>query len=117
MIDFGQPFNFAQHLFELNQDRADKIAYTDDQGTLSYAQLQEQARRLAHGLTAAGIHREERVMLVMHDMLGVYTRKPAKFVKNFLTDEHNETKDITGAFNAYHQAVKDRTFPTPAHSF
>lgn len=68
MIDFGQPFNFAQHLFELNQDRADKIAYTDDQGTLSYAQLQEQARRLAHGLTTAGIHREERVLLVMHDM-------------------------------------------------
>jgi 3-methyl-2-oxobutanoate hydroxymethyltransferase len=56
-------------------------------------------------------------VLVMHDMLGVYTRKPAKFVKDFLTDEHNETKDITGAFKAYHQAVKDRTFPTPAHSF
>ncbi|MEG0939997.1 MAG: benzoate-CoA ligase family protein [Comamonas sp.] len=68
MIDFSQPFNFAQHLFDLNQDRADKIAYTDDQGTLSYAQLQEQASRIAHGLLAAGIHREERVLLVMHDM-------------------------------------------------
>ena len=68
MIDFSQPFNFAQHLFNLNQDRADKIAYTDDQGTLSYAQLQEQARRIAHGLLVAGIHREERVLLVMHDM-------------------------------------------------
>ena len=68
MIDFSQPFNFAQHLFDLNQERADKIVYTDDQGTLSYAQLQEQARRIAHGLLAAGIHREEHVLLVMHDM-------------------------------------------------
>jgi hypothetical protein len=64
----------------------------------------------------AGVECDGQV-LVMHDMLGVYTRKPAKFVKDFLTDEHNETKDITGAFKAYHQAVKDRTFPTPAHSF
>ena len=68
MTDFSQAFNFAQHLFDLNQGRGDKNAYTDDQGTLSYAQLQEQARRLAHGLLAAGIHREERVLLVMHDM-------------------------------------------------
>ena len=68
MTDFSQAFNFAQHLFDLNQTRGDKNAYTDDQGTLSYAQLQEQTRRLAHGLLAAGIHREERVLLVMHDM-------------------------------------------------
>ena len=68
MVDFNQPFNFARHLFELNQTRGAKIAYTDDHGTLSYAQLQEQARRLAQGLTAAGIHREERVLLLMHDM-------------------------------------------------
>jgi len=68
MTDFSQAFNFAQHLFDLNQGRGDKNAYTDDQGTLSYAQLQDQARRLAHGLLAAGIHREERVLLVMHDM-------------------------------------------------
>lgn len=56
-------------------------------------------------------------VLVMHDMLGVYTRKPAKFVKDFLTAQENESKDITGAFKAYHQAVKNRTFPTAEHSF
>lgn len=56
-------------------------------------------------------------VLVMHDMLGVYTRKPAKFVKDFLTSEENATKDITGAFRAFHQAVKNRTFPTAEHSF
>lgn len=67
-VDFTQPFNFAQHLFELNRARGSKTAYIDDHGSLSYAQLEEQARRLAQGLTAAGIHREERVLLVMHDM-------------------------------------------------
>lgn len=56
-------------------------------------------------------------VLVMHDMLGIYTRKPAKFVKNFLTDDSNETSDITGAFKAYHHAVKTCQFPTIDHSF
>lgn len=56
-------------------------------------------------------------VLVMHDMLGVYTRKPAKFVKDFLKDDGNETGDIVGAFRNFHQAVKNRTFPTLEHSF
>lgn len=56
-------------------------------------------------------------VLVMHDMLGVYTRKPAKFVKDFLTDDSNLSGDIVGAFRAYHQAVKNRAFPTAEHSF
>ena len=68
MIDFTQPFNFAQYLFDLNQSRGSKVAYTDDYGTLTYAELQNAAQRLGQGLVAAGIHREERVLLVMHDM-------------------------------------------------
>lgn len=68
MIDLDQSFNFAQHLFETNRGRAGKTAYTDDHGTLSYGELEDRARRLAQGLLAAGIHREERVLLVMHDM-------------------------------------------------
>ncbi|MFW2176771.1 MULTISPECIES: 3-methyl-2-oxobutanoate hydroxymethyltransferase [unclassified Moraxella] len=56
-------------------------------------------------------------VLVMHDMLGVYTRKPAKFVKDFLTDKGNKTGDIVGAFKNFHKAVKERTFPTAEHSF
>ncbi len=67
MIDFTQPFNFAAHLFALNEGRPGKIAYIDDHGTLSYGQLQQQAQRMASGLLAAGIHREERVLLLMHD--------------------------------------------------
>jgi len=60
-------FNFADHLFTLNRGRADRIAYVDDRGPLSYGQLEERARRLAGALHAAGVRREERVLLLMHD--------------------------------------------------
>ena len=64
----------------------------------------------------AGVGTDGQV-LVMHDMLGVYTRKPAKFVKDFLTSEENTTGDIVGAFRTYHQAVLNGSFPTAEHSF
>ena len=60
-------FNFAEHLFAVNRGRADKIAYVDDRGTLSYGQLEDRARRLAAALLASGVKREERVLLLMHD--------------------------------------------------
>ena len=60
-------FNFAEHLFALNRERAARTAYVDDRGTLSYGQLEERARRLAAALKAAGIRREERVLLLMLD--------------------------------------------------
>ena len=60
-------FNFAGHLFDLNRERAARPAYIDDRGTLSYGQLEERSRRLAAALQAAGIRREERVLLLMLD--------------------------------------------------
>jgi benzoate-CoA ligase len=60
-------FNFAAHLLALNADRGGKTAYIDDQGTLSYAQLAERVQRVAAGLAALGLKREERVLLLMHD--------------------------------------------------
>ncbi|HEX7865468.1 MAG TPA: benzoate-CoA ligase family protein [Variovorax sp.] len=60
-------FNFAGHLFDLNRDRAARTAYIDDRGTLSYGQLEDRSRRLAAALHAAGIRREERVLLLMLD--------------------------------------------------
>ncbi|NVM89480.1 benzoate-CoA ligase [Variovorax sp. SG517] len=60
-------FNFAGHLFELNRERAARTAYIDDRGTMSYGQLDERSRRLAAALQAAGIRREERVLLLMLD--------------------------------------------------
>ncbi len=60
-------FNFAAHLIERNVCRPAKAAFVDDHGSLSYGQLAEQVRRVASGLRALGIRREERVLLLMHD--------------------------------------------------
>ncbi len=59
--------NFADYLFALNIGRAGKPAYIDDAGTLSYGALAERSRCFASGLTALGLRREERVLLLMHD--------------------------------------------------
>jgi benzoate-CoA ligase len=63
----GKVFNYAAYLIELNQGRAQKIAYIDDQGTLSYGGLAAQIRSMAGALLGASIRREERVLLLMHD--------------------------------------------------
>jgi benzoate-CoA ligase len=63
----GARFNFAQHLFDRNAGRAAKVAYIDDHGRLAYGELAERARRTAAALLAAGVRREERVLLLMHD--------------------------------------------------
>jgi len=61
------PFNFAAHLFALNRPHPNRLAYVDDCGSLTYGRLQERACRLAACLLAAGVRREERVLLLMHD--------------------------------------------------
>ncbi len=53
-------------------------------------------------------------VLVLHDMLGLHTGKPARFVKNFLTESDD---GIKGAFHAYVQAVKQGQYPAPEHGF
>lgn len=63
----GAHFNFAQHLIECNAGRPAKMAYIDDAGSMSYGDLAERIRRLAAALLAAGVRREERVLLLMHD--------------------------------------------------
>src|SRR5574341_228513 len=60
-------FNFAQHLIELNASRPAKTAYIDDQGRLSYGELARRIRCMAAALQAAGLRREDRVLLLMHD--------------------------------------------------
>ena len=60
-------FNIAAHLLAANAGRADKAAFIDDHGSLSYGQLDDRARRLAAALRATGLKREERVLLLMLD--------------------------------------------------
>lgn len=52
-------------------------------------------------------------VLVMHDMLGVYPGKTAKFVKNFMDGQSS----IQDAVAAYVAAVKAQTFPAQEHIF
>jgi benzoate-CoA ligase len=67
VADPGETFNFAQHLLALNTVRASKTAFVDDAGALTYGKLGERVRRMAAGLLALGLRREERVLLLMHD--------------------------------------------------
>jgi benzoate-CoA ligase len=63
----GSPFNFAAHLLARNAGRAAKTAFIDDDGRLAYGELDDRVRRIGAALRALGVHREERVLLLMHD--------------------------------------------------
>ncbi|MGA1254225.1 MAG: AMP-binding protein, partial [Burkholderiaceae bacterium] len=63
----GASFNFADHLFRVNAQRAHKPAFIDDRGSLRYGELQDRAQRIAQGLLNQGLQREDRVLLLMHD--------------------------------------------------
>ena len=60
-------FNIAEHLLAANAGRPAKAAFIDDVSAVSYGELAERARRLAGGLRAAGVKREERVLILMLD--------------------------------------------------
>jgi 3-methyl-2-oxobutanoate hydroxymethyltransferase len=52
-------------------------------------------------------------VLVLYDMLDIYTGRKARFVRNFMQG----TGTVKGAIEAYVKAVKDKSFPGPEHSF
>ncbi|WP_377702196.1 3-methyl-2-oxobutanoate hydroxymethyltransferase [Pseudoduganella sp. UC29_71] len=52
-------------------------------------------------------------VLVMHDLLGVFPGRKARFVKNFMEGQTS----IDAAVSAYVAAVKDGSFPAPEHCF
>lgn len=52
-------------------------------------------------------------VLVLHDMIGVYPGKKARFVKNFMAGADS----IDTAVAAYVAAVKDGSFPAPEHCY
>ena len=62
-------FNFSRHLIDVNAHRGHRTAYIDDYGRLSYGELADQVRRMAAALQALGLRREERVLLLMHDVI------------------------------------------------
>lgn len=52
-------------------------------------------------------------VLVMHDLLGVFPGKKARFVKDFMDGQSS----IDAAVQAYVSAVKDHSFPAAEHCF
>jgi benzoate-CoA ligase len=63
----GERFNFAQHLLDRNRERGSSPAYTDDDETITYGELDVRVRRMSAALAALGLRREERVLVLMHD--------------------------------------------------
>ena len=68
-------FNAAVDLIEhnLSAGRGGKLAYVDDNGATSFAELDLAVRRCAGALHALGIHREQRVLLCMLDTVALPT--------------------------------------------
>lgn len=52
-------------------------------------------------------------VLVLYDMLGIYSGKKARFMKNFLAG----TGSVQEAVRNYVKAVKNDEFPGPEHAF
>jgi benzoate-CoA ligase len=62
-------YNAAHDLIERNlgAGRAEKLAYIDDERSLTYQQLSERSAAFAHLLESLGIQREQRILLCLHD--------------------------------------------------
>src|SRR3990172_2228369 len=72
------PYNAAVDLVESNlaAGRGDQLAYIDDHGRYSYADLHLAVRHTAAALRAAGLKPEQRVLLCMYDSFAL----PATFL-------------------------------------
>src|SRR5579864_9337680 len=69
MSDTSGAYNAVTWLLDRNIDegRADKLAYTDTVSELTYGGLQKQTCRVANMLRRLGVRREERVAMIMLD--------------------------------------------------
>jgi 4-hydroxybenzoate-CoA ligase len=68
-VTVPRSYNAARHFIDrhLNEWRADKIAYIDDCGSYSYAELAARVNRAGNGLRRAGLEMEQRILLCMED--------------------------------------------------
>jgi len=60
-------FNFARHVIQLNAGRAEKVAYIDDLGELTYGELAAQIRRFGDSLRNLGLRSEQRLLILLQD--------------------------------------------------
>jgi acyl-CoA synthetase (AMP-forming)/AMP-acid ligase II len=68
-MELPREYNAAVDLIErnLSAGRGAKVAYIDDSGSTTYAQLAERVARAANALRGLGIPRERRIAIAMHD--------------------------------------------------
>lgn len=71
VLDIPRDYNAAYDLVErhLVAGRGAKIAYIDDRGAYSYAELAQRVNRAANALRALGLGLEDRIMLALHDTI------------------------------------------------
>src|ERR1700760_2504644 len=69
MSETSPAYNAVTYLLDRNVDegRADKLAYTDTVSELTFGELQRQSCRVANMLRRLGVRREERVAMIMLD--------------------------------------------------
>ena len=67
----SQPYNAAADLLHRNlqSGRRNKIAYIDDHGSYTYAELADRAGRFANALKRSGVAQEQRILLALHDSI------------------------------------------------
>ena len=68
-VRIPERFNAAHDLVQRNLEagRADKLAYIDDAGRYTYAELAARINRFAPALHGFGMHMEQRMMLCLKD--------------------------------------------------
>jgi len=69
--DIPRDYNAAEDLVgrNLKAGRGGKLAYVDDAGECTYAQLAERVDRFGNALLGLGLRMEDRVLVAMHDTL------------------------------------------------
>jgi benzoate-CoA ligase len=69
VIDIPREYNAAHDLIERNLQagRGDKVAFIDDRGSCTYAELSERVNRCANALTGLGLRMENRILLCLAD--------------------------------------------------
>src|SRR6267142_4000307 len=67
----GTSYNAAADLIERNltAGRGAKLAFIDDRGQYSYAEIAGRVSRFANVLRRLGIHPEQRILLCLHDTI------------------------------------------------
>ncbi|WP_413207580.1 benzoate-CoA ligase family protein [Rhodospirillum sp. A1_3_36] len=69
IVDIPRNYNAAYDLLQrnLNAGRGDKVAFIDDYGRCSYAELNRDTTRFANAIRALGLGMEHRILVCLHD--------------------------------------------------